>query len=267
MPDFLRTMPEACYRDPYALEEWLTTFPAAERGAVARGIAGYLGHASLERWKEHHAFGVALGRPLQEFPRGTYAFFFCGEEPLPDRDVIAEELAPPDLAALAEEAGLEEEEIEEMDEEELADAIAEELGEERLHEGEDGFFKHAEASSLFELLRIMVAHGDLGIDPDPSPFDARLRDERLDEAHAHLGPIRDLRLRRVASELDGSGWQMERAASFEAAVHCHGILERRPGWCFLCGWTSAPPNESGGACILYRPADGDEDRAVRASQA
>lgn len=244
--------PASALRDPYALEDWLATLPEAAREGAARDAARGLGHADLERWKEHHAFGVALGRPLEEFPRGTYAFYYCGDEPLPDRELQGEELAPVDLDALAEEAGLDPDEVAEMDDDELADAIAEELGEQRLAE-EDGCFKHDEAPSLFELLRRMVEAGDLGVDPDPSALDVLWRDEKLRAEHAHLRPIRDLRLRRLMSELDGAAWQMERTRGYESDAQYHGILDRRPDWTFVVGWASAPPNECGGACILCRP--------------
>lgn len=213
--------PPECLADPYALEAWLERLAAGEREVVARGIVASLGHHSMARWKEHHAFGLGLGRPLDDFPRGSYAFFFCGDEPL--REVLPETLAPAEL-------------------------------------DEDGgsFFKHAQAPSLLELLRIMVAHGDLGIDPDPSPADALWRDERLDEAHAHLRPIRDPYLRRIAAELSGEGWQLERITAYEQAVYSQGILAPRPGWSFVMGWDATPPVQDVGACILYRPADDDD---------
>lgn len=224
MIDVVEPPPAECLADPYALEAWLEALPAGEREVVARGLAASLGHRSMARWKEHHAFGIGLGQRLDELPRGSYAFFFCGDEPL--REVLPETLEPPDL-----------------------------------DEPDGGFFKHAEAPSLFELLRIMVAHGDLGIDPDPSPTDALWRDEKLPEAFAHLRPIRDPYLRRIAAELSGEGWQMERITEYEQAVYSQGILDQRPGWSFVMGWDATPPVQDVGACILYRPADDEADAA------
>lgn len=227
MIDVVEPPPPECLADPYALEAWLEALPAADRELVERGMVASLGHRSMARWKEHHAFGIGLGRPLDALPPGSYAFFFCGDEPL--REVLPETLEPLDLESMAQ-----------LDDE---------------HGG--AFFKHAEAPSLFELLRIMVAHGDLGIDPDPSPTDSLWRDEQLAAAWAHLRPIRDPYLRRIAAELSGEGWQLERIAEYEQAVYCQGILVRRPGWSFVMGWDATPPVQDVGACILYRPADDD----------
>lgn len=245
--------PTSLRHDPYALADWLLGLPEDARDAAEREALASVGHTSLERWKEHHAFGVALGRPLEEFPRGTYAFYFCSEEPLPDHERLAEELAPVDLEALAEEAGLDPDDVDAMDDEELASAVAEQLGEARVDGG--GFHKHAEAPSLFELLRRMVARSDLGMDAEPSGLDALWRDEKLPPELAHLRPVRDLRLRRLMTQLDGDAWQMERTHDYEEDAQYHGILDRRPGWRFVCGWASAPPNEAGGACILCLPDD------------
>ena len=49
-------------------------------------------------------------------------------------------------------AGLEQEEVEDMDEDELREAIVDELGEARLGSKGDGFPRVAEASSLLGLL-------------------------------------------------------------------------------------------------------------------
>jgi len=257
MIDVVEPPPPECLANPYALEAWLEKLPAAEREVVARGMVTSLGHRSMARWKEHHAFGIGLGRPLDEFPRGSYAFFFCGEEPL--REILPETLEPPDLERMAAAAGLDPEEAAQIDDEELAVAIEAELREGLLDEHADGFFKHAEAPSIFEILRIMVAHGDLGIDPDPSPTDSLWRDEKLDDARAYLRPIREPHLRRIAAELSGEGWQMERLAAYEQAVYSRGILARRPGWSFVMGWDAAPPVQDFGACILYRPTDDEAD--------
>jgi hypothetical protein len=253
MIDVVEPPPAACLTDPYELEAWLEQLPEGERDMVERGVAASLGHRSLVQWKEHHAFGIGLGRPLDELPRGTYAFFYCGPEPL--REILPETLGPPDLAIMAEAAGLDAEELEELDDEERARAIEEALREGIMGEHGDGFFKHAEAPSIFALLRIMVAHGDLGIDPDPTGTDELWRDEKLDEVHAYLRPIRDPYLRRIAAELSGEGWQMERIDDYDQAVYCQGILARRPGWSLVFAWDAQPPAQDFGACVLYRPAD------------
>lgn len=253
MIEVVESPPAACLTDPYALEAWLERLPDGERAIVARGVASSLGHQSMTRWKEHHAFGIGLGRPLDELPRGTYAFFYCGPEPL--REVLPETLEPPDLEIMAEAAGLDDEELEELDAEDLARVIEESLREGILGAESDGFWKLAEAPSLLELLRIMVAHRDLGIDNDPVTTDELRGDEKLQQARPYLRPIRDPYLRRIAAELSGEGWQMERTDAYEQAVYSRGILARRPEWSFVCGWDALPPAQGFGACILHRPTD------------
>lgn len=248
------TVPATCQQDPYEFEEWLAAQPATERSVVAIGVLASLGHASLQRWKEYHAFSLGLGRPLAEFPAGSYAFYFMPSEAEPPEDALPEALAPPDLEKLGEATGLDGEDMEAMDEAALREHIADYLGAEILGEDDDGCYKLAEAASLQDLLRTMAERGHLGIDGD-----AWLTDDQLwpKGGDSPLAAIRDRRLRRIASGLSGSGWQMLRTDGAEAGESeresCQRPLLRRPDCEFVIGWFSLPPAELGDACILCRP--------------
>jgi hypothetical protein len=260
------TIPPACQQDPYEFEEWLAGRSVIERSAVTLGVLASLGHASMQRWKEHHAFSIGLRRSLDEFPEGIYAFYFMPVESKPPADALPEELDPPDLEVLGEAAGLDAEEMAEMDDDELSEFIADQLGAELLGEDGDGCYKLAEAPSLHDLLRTMADRGLLGIDPDPWLTDDQPWPKGAG-GDSPLSAIRDRHLRRIASGLSGDGWQMFRTDDEEEADEdevegCQRPLLRRPDCEFIIGWFSLPPAELGQACILYRGSTSEVEDAI-----
>ncbi|MCA9653962.1 MAG: hypothetical protein KC501_28835 [Myxococcales bacterium] len=206
---------------------------------------------------EQLAFETALGRPLASFPAGRYVLHVYdpdgdGLEGLPEP-----ELAPVDLRALAVSAGFEEEEIEEMDEDELREAIEDELGAARLGAEGDGFPRVAESASLLGLLRIMVEQDLIDLDLLGELED--VRDETLDGMtdleslrYARFRAIEDLEWRRIALALHGEIAMMRLVYDYPDLVYCQGVLDRRPGWEFVCGWDAIPHRQEEGAAILCK---------------
>lgn len=245
--------------DPYVLESLLDGLPAAARAAAERAALQANGHPSLALWKEHHALGVALGRPLDEFPAGPYAFYATEGVELAGLDPIPEHLEAADLDALAEAAGLDQDVIDELDDDELCGAIEEVLGEACLGESSDGFLKLAEAPTLFALLRLLIERDVFGPDlaGPPQPGDALHADARLDamprpERFARFKAIKDLRLRRIAMALQGADQSLEFILRREDSHYCQNILLRRSDWDFVCAWDADPPLQDLGLCILRR---------------
>lgn len=260
------TLPPACQEDPYEFEEWLAGRSEPERSAVALGVLSSLGHKSMQRWKEHHAFSIGIGRPLDEFPAGVYSFYFMPIESDPPEDALPEDLEPPDLEVLGEAAGLDADEMAEMDDEELSEYIEDNLGAEFLGEDGDGYYKLAEAPSLHDLLRLMAERGLLGIDPDPWLTDDQPWPKGAG-ADAPWSAIRDRHLRRIARGLSGDGWHMFRTDDEEEAdeadlERCQRSLLRRPDCEFILGWFALPPAEIGNACILCRVSTDEAESDV-----
>ena len=207
------------------------------------------------------AFETALGRPLASFPPGRYALHIYapggeGVEALPEPD-----LAPVSLHDLALTAGLGEDEIAAMSDEALAKAVADEIGEVRLSEQGDGFPKLAEAPSMLDLLRLMVERDYIGVGfiGDPEEGDASVSDERLDamypydkDRYTEFRAIKDLRARRIALALHGEMAMMGLEYTYENLCYCQGVLDRRPGWEFVCGWDAIPHRQEEGSAILYK---------------
>lgn len=211
--------------------------------------------------EETLAFEIALGRPLASFPPGRYAFHIHapgghGAEALPEPD-----LAPVSLHTLALTAGLGEDEIAAMDEEALREAVTDKIGDVRTNDEEDGFPKLIEAPSMLELLRTLVERDYINVDfiGDPDVGDASVSDEALDAMFpydeapfADFRAIKDLRYRRIALALHGEMALMGLVYKYEDLFYCQGVLDRRPGWEFVCGWDAVPHRQDEGSAILYR---------------
>lgn len=208
-------------------------------------------------------FETALGRPLGSFPPGLYALHMYDPEGGFIEGMPEPDLAPVDLRAMAAAAGLDADEIESLDEDALRQCVVDELGETRLGEGSDGFPKLAEAPSMLELLRIMVERDYIGVNfiGDPEEGDLAVSDERLDELsglekgrYERFVAISDLHLRRVALALHGELAMMGLEYDYAELFYCQGVLLRRPGWEFVCGWDAIPHRQEEGSAILYHPS-------------
>ena len=196
-------------QSPYRLKQELSSLPETERQLAEQAALLKAGQPSFERWQQWHAFGVVMGQPLSAFPPGPYAFYLYSPSP-PTFSVLPEIIDAPDLRVIARATGMSRAEVANATEEELRDAISDQLWDHLLGAYDDNYYKLAGAPTLFELLenvaRLEPLFGDLT--EAERPFDQVYRDARLAEGFEAYREIQDLRLRRMALGIAGYEWSM-----------------------------------------------------------
>lgn len=246
-------------QDVYGFEEALHGLKGQARLEAERYVLEVWGLDteawSLTRLKRVHAFEVALGRPLDSFPKGRYALHaYDPDGELYDEDEI---IAEPDAvinprAFMSFALDMHIEELEAISDDELQDLAHDEMvrleapPHPRIMEADSMEALLEQMARSQDIVPALTNHGDMDV--------ATFSDEDLDNyGREAFKAIKDPALRIIALGLNGTFQLMSLLYDRDEVYYCRGAAETRPGWHFVCAWDAIPHRQEEGWCILYKP--------------